>query len=102
MEGHGSFHRMYSWKLQLMEAMEAFTTTNSGKVHVVPTSMEVNLLPPTTMDFMKVNSLPWKLPRKLVETSMEVDRKSEIMWRARPTLRAMGWRSSAVDRVFLQ
>ena len=38
MEAHGSFHGIYSWKLQLMEAMET------------PTSIAVNLLPPTSMD----------------------------------------------------
>ena len=57
MEAHESFARtrLYSWKLQSMEAMEASTSTNSGNVHAFPwklptTSMEVNLLPPTSMD----------------------------------------------------
>ena len=62
----------YTWKLQLMEAMEAFNSTDSGNFHVLLwklplNSMEVNLFPPT---FMEVNLPPWKL----VETSMEVDR----------------------------
>ena len=54
MEAHGSFHGFFSWKLQLMEAMEDSTSTDSRQFHVFPwklplTSMEVNLLPPTSM-----------------------------------------------------
>ena len=53
MERHGSFHGIHSWKLQLMEEMEASTSTDSGSFHVLAcknplTSMEVNLPPPTT------------------------------------------------------
>ena len=36
MEAHGSFHGIYSWKLQSMEEMEASTSTDSGKFHVFP------------------------------------------------------------------
>ena len=101
MEAHRSFHEMYSWKL--MEVMEASTSTDSGNSHVFPwklalTSMGVNLLPPTSMEIpmevsllpptstetsMEVSLLPWiviyfhrSFTWKLVETSMEIDRKS--------------------------
>ena len=63
MESHGSLHGIYSWKLQLMEAMETSTSTDSGKIHVRPwklllTSMEVNAFPPTSLEiFMEVNIL---------------------------------------------
>ena len=82
MEAHRSFHGICSWKLQSMEAMESFTSTDSANFHVLPwklplKSMEVNLLPPISMQVnllattsMEVNLLPWKL----VETTMEVDR----------------------------
>ena len=58
MKDRGSFKLIYSWKLQLTEAMEASTSTDSENFHLLPwklplTSMEVNLLPPTSMD-------PWK------------------------------------------
>ena len=58
-EAHGFFHRIYWWKLQFMEAMEASTSTDSRKFHVLPwklslTSTEVNLLAPTSVEF------PWK------------------------------------------
>ena len=81
-ETHGSFRGMYSWKLQLLEAMEAPTSTDSGKIYVIPrklplTFMEVNLLPPTSMEIsMEVDLLPpafmevsmaWKLPWKKIE-----------------------------------
>ena len=33
MVAHGSFHGIYSWKLQLMEAMEAFTSVDNGNLH---------------------------------------------------------------------
>ena len=75
MEAHGSFHGIYSWKLQLMDAMEASTSTDSGNFHVFPwklllTSMEVNLLPPTSTEIsMEVNLLP---PTSM-EVSMEVN-----------------------------
>ena len=36
MEAHGSFHGIDSWKLQLMEAMEASTSTDSGNFNVLP------------------------------------------------------------------
>ena len=54
-EAHGSFHGIYSWKLQLMEAIFASTSIDSGKLHVFPwklplASMEVNIFPPTPMD----------------------------------------------------
>ena len=82
MEAHGSFHGIYSWKLRLMNAREASTSTDSGKVHVFPwklplSCMEVNLLPPTSMEIsmevhivpptsmeasMEVNLLQWELP----------------------------------------
>ena len=35
MESHGSFHGIYSWKLQLMEVMEASTSTDSGNFYQV-------------------------------------------------------------------
>ena len=84
MEAHASFHGIHSWKPQLMEAMEASTSTDSENFHVLPWkllptsmefAMEVNLLPPTSMKAsIEVNSLPWKFPWKLVENLMEVDR----------------------------
>ena len=78
MEAHGKFHGIYSWKLPLMEPMEASTSTDSGKFRVFPgkfplTSMEeVNLLPPTPMEIsiQEVNLLPLTS----VEISMEVYR----------------------------
>ena len=84
MEARATFHGIYSWKLQSIEAMEAST------VHIFPwklaiTSMEVNTLPPTSMEIsMEVNLLPPTameasmevngLPCKLVEAFMEVVR----------------------------
>ena len=49
MEAHGNFQGIYSLKLQLMEAVEASTSTDSGNFHVFPcklplTSVEVNVL----------------------------------------------------------
>ena len=112
MEAYGNFYGIYSWKLQLMEAMEGSISTVSGNYRVFPwkhpltsmkvyllalTSMEINLLRPTSVEFsmekklfppssmgvsVKVKLLPRKLPWKLVENYMEVNRKSEIMWRA--------------------
>lgn len=43
LEARGSFHRIWSpWRLQLVEAMKAFTSTNSGSFHLLPfSSMEV-------------------------------------------------------------
>ena len=81
MEAHGSFYGIYLWKIRLMESynrcnlsdvkcnnklmetMEASTSTDSGHFYVFPwelqlTSMEVNLLPTTSM-----------------ETSLDVDKK---------------------------
>ena len=94
-EAHGSVHGMYSWKLQLMEAiMEASTSTDSGNFHVLPwklplTSVDVNLLPPTSMEIsievnlllptsVEVNLLQWKFPCKLAETSVEIDRAEVV------------------------
>ena len=73
MESHGSFHGIYSWKLQFMEAMEDSISTDTGIFHVLlwklpPTSMKVNLLPPTSIE-IEVNLLP----RASMETSIEVD-----------------------------
>ena len=71
METHGSFRGINFWKLQLMEAKEASTTTDRGTSHVFPwklppTSMEVNLLPPTSMEHsMEVNLLIRPLPHLL-------------------------------------
>ena len=49
----------YSWKVQLLEAVQASTTTDSRNSYVF--SMEVNLLPPTSMVVsMEANFLPWK------------------------------------------
>ena len=67
-----------------MEAVEAFTSTDNGNFHVFPwrlpqTSMEVNLLPPTSLEISMEANL---LPPTAMETPMEVDRKSDIMWRA--------------------
>ena len=50
MESHGSFHGIYSWKLQFMEAMEDSISTDTGIFHVLlwklpPTSMEVGSRP---------------------------------------------------------
>ena len=38
MEAHGSSHRVWSWKLQLMEAIEvsASTVRNVGNFHILP------------------------------------------------------------------
>ena len=64
MEAHGSFHETYSWKMQLIEAMQAFISVDNGNVHVLPwkpllTSMEVNLLLPASMEIStEVNLLP--------------------------------------------
>ena len=69
MEARATFHGIYSWKLQSIEAMEAST------VHIFPwklaiTSMEVNTLPPTSMEIsMEVNLLP----PTAMEASMEVN-----------------------------
>ena len=73
------FHRIWSWELQLMEAMEASTSTVSGNFHLLPwklppTYIGVNLLPSTAMEAsMEVNLLPayfrgswWKLLWKYV------------------------------------
>ena len=66
MEAHGSFYGIFSWKLQLMNAMEASTSTNFKVSKILlPTSMEismeVNLLPLTHMEVsMEANLLPWK------------------------------------------
>ena len=54
-EAHGSFDGIYSWKLQLMEAMEASTSTDSGNFHVLRwkfslTSVEANLFLATSME----------------------------------------------------
>ena len=62
MEAHGSFHGIYSWKLQLMEAMEAPTSTDSGKFHVFPWK-----LPLTSMEFSMEGKInfhrpPWEFP----------------------------------------
>ena len=99
MKVHENFHGIYSWKLQLMEAVEASTSTDIGKFRVhlwtLPlTSMEVNLLLPTKMEIsMKkiyFHRLPWKCHGSKF-ASMEVSgnfhrsrSKSNIMWRARP------------------
>ena len=40
----GSFHGIYSWNLQLMEAMEAYTSTDSGKIHVRPWKLPLNFI----------------------------------------------------------
>ena len=40
----GSFHGVYSWNLQLMEAMEACTSTDSGKIHVRPWKLPLNFI----------------------------------------------------------
>ena len=83
MESHGSFHGIYSWNLQLMEATEASFSTDTGIFHVLPplTSMEVNLLPSTPMqastELMEVaidgirGSFPFYLPWRLPCISME-------------------------------
>ena len=76
MEARGSLHGIYPRKLQLMEAMEAMeasTSIDSGNFHVPPwklplTSIELNLLPPTSMDISMEVSL---LPPTSMETSME-------------------------------
>ena len=34
-EAHGSFHGIYSWKLQLMETMEPFNSTDGRTFHVL-------------------------------------------------------------------
>ena len=66
MEAHGSFHRIWSWKLPLMEAMKASTYSVSGNLYLLPwklplNSIEVNLLPSTSMEgSMEVNLLAWK------------------------------------------
>ena len=36
LNAHGSFHGIYSSKLQLMGKMEASTSTDSGNIHVFP------------------------------------------------------------------
>ena len=78
METHGSFHGIYSWKIQLMEAMEASTSIDFGNFHVILwklplTSMEVNLLPPTSMEIsMEVNILPLTSMQVSMEVSMEL------------------------------
>ena len=46
MEAHGSFHGIYSWELQLMEALEASILTDGRNFHVFSwklplTSMQV-------------------------------------------------------------
>ena len=78
-----------SWKLLLMEAMKAFTFTESGNFHVFPwkllvTWMEViylHTLPSKSMEVVCFHRLPWKFPSNafasmevdvLIETSMEV------------------------------
>ena len=46
-------HGIYSWKLQLMEVIEASTSIKSGNFHLLPwklTCMELNLVPPTYME----------------------------------------------------
>ena len=43
MEAHGSFHVIYSWKLQLMEAMEA--STSGVKRSHETTFIEADALP---------------------------------------------------------
>ena len=109
-EVHGSFHGNYLWKLPLMEAMEASTSTDSGNFHVFPwrllrtfhgskyasTNLHGNFHGGKYSHFHR----QWKLPCAsmeaftnfhvnfhgskftFVETSMEVDETSEIMWRA--------------------
>ena len=63
MEAHGSFHGIYSRKLQLMEAMQASTSTDSRNFHAflwkLPLiAMEENILPPPSMEIsMEVNLL---------------------------------------------
>ena len=55
MEAHGIFHGIYSWKMQLLQAMEGCTSTDSGNFYVLPWK----LLPPTYMEIaMEVNLLP--------------------------------------------
>ena len=71
MEAHGSFHGICSWKLRLMEAMEPSNSVYRGKFHVLSwkpilTSMEVNLLTLASIS-MEVKLLP--------PTSMEVSWK---------------------------
>ena len=84
METHGSFHGIYACKLQFMEAMEASTFIDSGNMHVFPwkllltkmgvhlrplnsveITMEVNLLPPTSMKSHR--------SKFSIEVSMEVN-----------------------------
>lgn len=44
MEALRSFHRLWSWKLHLMEVAEDPTSTNSANVHLLPpTSMEASI-----------------------------------------------------------
>ena len=73
------FHRQWKLPCIFIEASTNFHGSESISTNFHGNSMEVNLLPPTSMEVsMEVNSIPWKI----VETSMEVDRESAIMWRA--------------------
>ena len=67
MEAYGSFYGIYSWKLQLMEALEASTSTNSGKFHVFPWKLPLTSTKirgnfhGSNSTSMEANLLPWKL-----------------------------------------
>ena len=82
MEAHGSFDGTYSWKLQLIEAMEASGSTDNGSFHIFPRK-------DISTDFhgrfhgctsMEANLLQQKLPWKLVENPMKVSGKSHGSW----------------------
>ena len=76
--------------MQLIEAVEASNSTDSGKLHLFPwklplTSMEVNMLPPTYKEiYMEADILP-PTSMEVVETFMEVDRTEVcgLLWKSR-------------------
>lgn len=81
MEAHANFHAIYLWRLQLIETMETSTSADSGNFQTVPwklplTSMDMYLLPPTSMQTSMEGNLLAPTSMKLGSRWTQIERKT--------------------------